>query len=122
VTPLKGDSNTKYFHLIENKQYRKTHIFQLEDGNQIIKGDDQLKEYITKYYHGLFGPSDCDDFYLIESQYDGMPQVFSEENGKFTTKFSEKEVKDAIFHMKHNKVLEPDNLLARVLPGFLGSY
>jgi len=37
---------------------RKTRIFQLEDGDKIIKGDEELKKYITNYYRGLFGPSE----------------------------------------------------------------
>jgi hypothetical protein len=40
---LQGDSNTKYFHLVANDKHRKTHIFQLEDDGQIIKGEEPLK-------------------------------------------------------------------------------
>ena len=29
---LEGDTNTKYFHLLANGRHRKTHIFQLKDG------------------------------------------------------------------------------------------
>jgi hypothetical protein len=64
----KGDSNTKYFKLVANGKDRKTCIFQLEDGNQIIKGDNQLKEYITRYYKGLFGPNECEDVAMDESR------------------------------------------------------
>jgi len=39
--------NTKYFQLIANGKHRKTRIFQLEDDGKIIKGDEQLKKYIT---------------------------------------------------------------------------
>jgi hypothetical protein len=44
--------------LLANGRHRKTHIFQLEDGNNIISGDAQLKGHITAYYKNLFGPSD----------------------------------------------------------------
>ena len=39
---LEGDANTKYYHLLANGRHRKTRIFQLEDGNNIITGDAQL--------------------------------------------------------------------------------
>ena len=35
--------NTKYFHLVANGKHRKTRIFQLEDGDKIIQGDEELK-------------------------------------------------------------------------------
>jgi mannosylglycoprotein endo-beta-mannosidase len=36
---LEGDANTKYYHLLANGRHRKTRIFQLEDGSNIITGD-----------------------------------------------------------------------------------
>lgn len=51
-----GDRNTKYYHLIANGKHRKTRIFQLEQEEGVIKGDVQLRKYITKYYKNLFGP------------------------------------------------------------------
>jgi len=59
---LYGDMNTKYFQLIANGKHRKTRILQLEDNRKIIKGDEQLKKYITDYYRGLFVPSDISPF------------------------------------------------------------
>jgi hypothetical protein len=53
---LQGDSNTKYFYLVANGKRRKTRIFQLEDGDRIIKGNEPLKSYIMDYYSKLFGP------------------------------------------------------------------
>jgi hypothetical protein len=38
---LEGDANTKYFHLLANGRHRKTRIFQLQDGDNIINGDDE---------------------------------------------------------------------------------
>jgi hypothetical protein len=93
--------------LVANGKHLKTHIFQLEDGNQIIKGDDQLKEYITQYYKGLFGPNECEDVTMDESRTHGIPQISAEENEKLVVPFSKKEVKDAIFQMKHNKTPGP---------------
>jgi len=53
---VEGDANTKYVHFLAYGRHRKTHIFQLEDGDITISGDVQLKEHITSYYKNLFGP------------------------------------------------------------------
>jgi hypothetical protein len=60
---LEGDANTKYFHLLANGRHRKTRIFHLEDGENIITGDAQLKQHITSYYRNLFGPGETSLFF-----------------------------------------------------------
>jgi hypothetical protein len=40
---LQGDMNTKYFQLLTNGKYRKTRIFQLQDRDRTIEGDEPLK-------------------------------------------------------------------------------
>jgi hypothetical protein len=103
---LKGDINTKYFHLLANGKHRKL-IFQLEDDGQIIKGDEQLEAYIIEYYKSLFGPPECEGFSLNENQRNDVQQISTEENTKLTTTFTEKEVKEAIL-MKHSSAPNPD--------------
>jgi hypothetical protein len=100
---LKGDSNTKYFQLLANRKHRKTQNFQLQEGNHVIKGDEQLKTYITEYYKSLFGPPNGEVVLLNEYRRDDIIQVSDEDNEKLTAGFTEKEVKEAIFDMKHNK-------------------
>nr|AAP04197.1 hypothetical protein [Oryza sativa Japonica Group] len=99
---LEGDSNAKYFHLVANGKHRKTRIFQLHDGDQVINGDANLKAHITTYYKGLFGPPNDSD----------IPQVSLLENEALTQEFTEKEIKEAIFQMEHNKALGPDGFPA----------
>jgi hypothetical protein len=100
---LKGDTNTKYYHLLANGRHRKTRIFQLEDGSNIISGDAQLKGHITNYYKNLFGPSEISHIMLDESQIDDIPQVSDLKNEYLTDTFSQEEVRAAIFQMEHNK-------------------
>jgi hypothetical protein len=109
---LYGDSNTKYFHLVANGKHRKTRIFQVEDDGQIIWGDDQLKNYITDYYQGLFGHMEDDHLSLDESTISVIQQVSPEENEFLTAAFTEKEVKEAIFQTKYNKAPGLDGLTA----------
>ena len=105
---LECDANTKYYHLLANGRHRKTRIFQLEDENNIITGDAQLKEHITSYYKNLFGPSPNSHIMLDESQTDDIPQVSQLENEYLTDTFSQEEVRAAIFQMEHNKAPGPD--------------
>ena len=105
---LEGDANTKYFHLLVNGRHRKTCIFQLEDGENIIIGNAQLKKHITSYYKNLFGPSDASLFSLEESQTADIPQVSDLENELLTAPFTEEEVRTAIFQLEHNKAPGPD--------------
>jgi hypothetical protein len=51
---LKGDNNTKYFHMVANGKRRKTKIFHLEQDEGVIEGEEQIKSYITKFYRNLF--------------------------------------------------------------------
>jgi len=105
---LEGDANTKYYHLLANGRHRKTRIFQLEDGNNIIEGDAQLKQHITNYYKNLFGPPESSSIVLEEHQVQDIPQVSDLENEFLTDVFSEYEVRAAMFQMQHNKAPGPD--------------
>jgi hypothetical protein len=41
---IQRDMNTKYFQLLANGKHRKTRIFQLQDEDKIIEGDEALKK------------------------------------------------------------------------------
>jgi hypothetical protein len=105
---LQGDNNTKYFHMVVNGKNRKSWIFQLEEGDRIIKGNEPLKSYITDYYKSLFGLSDGGQFFRDNDRRSDIIQISQEDNEKLTTSFTEQEVKEAIFQMKHNKAPGPD--------------
>jgi hypothetical protein len=93
-------------------------IFQLEDGDHIIKGDDQLKEYITRYYKGLFGPNEREDVTMNVNRRDDIPQISAGDNEKLIEPFSEMEIRDAIFQMKLNKAPGLDGLSVEFYPTF----
>ena len=112
------DMNTKYFQLIANGKHRKMTIFQLEDGGKIIKGDEQLKQYIMDYYHGLFGPCDFSPLAMDESRREDIPQVTDDEKEKLIANFSYNEIREAIFQMEHNKAPGPDGFPAEFYQAF----
>jgi mannosylglycoprotein endo-beta-mannosidase len=105
---LQGDDNTKYFHMVANGRHRKTKIVQLEQEEGTIVGDDNLKNYITDYYKGLFGPHTQNSFSMDETLRYNIPQVSEEENEVLTAPFTEEEVKMTVFDMEHNKAPDPD--------------
>jgi hypothetical protein len=109
---LQGDANTQYFHLLANGRHRKTRIFKLQDGNNVIEGDENLKRHITSYYKDLFGPPEASHITLDDSIRGDISQVSVEENQRLTDRFSEEEVKAALFQMEKNKASGPDGFPA----------
>jgi hypothetical protein len=49
-----GGSNTKYFHMIANGKKMKKEIYQLEQDEGTIIGDEDLKVYISEFYKKNF--------------------------------------------------------------------
>lgn len=77
-----------------------------------------MKSYITQYYKGLFGPNECADFNMDETRTNDIPQISAEDNEIFFMQFTKKQIKEAIFQMKHNKALGPDGFLAEFFQVF----
>jgi hypothetical protein len=71
-----------------------------------------LESYTTQYYKGLFGPPECAEFSLNGNMSNGISQISMEDNEKLDVVFTEREVKKAIFQMKHNKTPGLDGFLA----------
>ena len=67
-----------------------------------------MEKYVTKYYKKLFGKSERNNISLDETRMEDITQVLEEENMILVEEFTEKEVRDAIFQMKHNKDPGPD--------------
>ncbi|KAL5674569.1 hypothetical protein ACJX0J_018875 [Zea mays] len=70
-----GDANTQYFHLLANGRHRKNRIFKLQDGNNVIEGDENLMRHITSYYKDLFGPPETSHITLDDSIRGDISQV-----------------------------------------------
>ena len=77
---VQGDANTQFFHLIANGKHRKKRIFQLEQDDGTILGQDNLKTYITEYYRQLFGPPEDNCVSLEDSRTEDVPQLSAAEN------------------------------------------
>jgi hypothetical protein len=102
-----GWSNTKYFHLIANGKKRKKKIYQLEQDEGTIIGDEDLKVYISEFYKKPFGEPIQSNVVLIEDNNQDIPKLSVQENKLLTNPFTEKEVHEAISQMEHNKAPGP---------------
>ena len=102
---LEGDNNTKYYHAKANGRRRKTSIIRLMQDEGVIEGQQQLMNYITDFYKGLFGRPDNS---TISLNGDGITKL-SEADGEILTRnFSLKELEEAVFGMAANKASGPD--------------
>ena len=89
---------------------KKNTIISLEDGDQIIEGNDKLLEHATKYYSKPFGPG-------VEFNIQTDPDIWAEatmvtdaDNNLLCQPFFESKVKNALFQMEGNKVVGPDKI------------
>ena len=113
-----GGYNTKYFHLIANGKHRKKKIFQLEQEEGTIVGDENLCIFINEYYKRLFGAPVQNNFSLDEGVTTDIPQISNEENLIITEAFNEEEVFEAIDQMEYNKAPGPDGFPAEFYKTF----
>jgi len=51
-----GDNNTRYFQMVASGKNHKKCIFSLHHDGAKIEGQNDLKDYITQFYKGLFVP------------------------------------------------------------------
>jgi hypothetical protein len=109
---LEGDDNTKYFHSVANGKHQKQRIYSLKDDNGVYIEEEGLKSRIIKYYKGLFGKPEQKAIELDESFTHDILWVSNAENEILTAPFSLDEVREAVFHMEHNKAPGPDGFLA----------
>jgi len=90
---------------LQKEKRRKNTFFSLEDGDSIIKEQNQLLEHATWYYKTLFGPS-IDPIMEMDSDcWEDNEKISDADNAKLTSPFSEEEVKRTIFDMEKKTLL-----------------
>jgi hypothetical protein len=72
---LQRSKATRLVHgeLLANGRYRKMRMYQLEQEEGVIVGEENLKTYITNYYKGLFGSPESNHFTLDETHIEDIP-------------------------------------------------
>ena len=89
--------------MIANGKHRKKRIFSLDHENGKIEGQENLKNYITGFYKGLFREPEQNSFMLDPDRSEDITQVTNEENSFLRAPFTEDEIRKEIFDMDHNK-------------------
>src|SRR5438128_9571009 len=102
----------RYFQMIANGKHRKKIIHSLDHEDNKIEGQANLKGFITKFYKELFGEPEESLLTLDEEDNQDIVQVSQAENDILTAPFTEKEIKEAIFQLEHNKAPGPDGFPA----------
>jgi hypothetical protein len=97
-----GGNNTKYFHLMTSGKHRNKRIFQLEQGEGTIVGEQNLKVYITEHYKKLFRVPAKNHFSMCGDNINDIPWLSPEENSILIADFTKKEVHEATSRMEHN--------------------
>lgn len=72
-------------------------IMQLQQDEGVITGEEELQNYVSSYYKGLFGPAEENFVNLDESQTQDILKISYLGNENLVQPFSEQEVKDAVF-------------------------
>jgi hypothetical protein len=73
---LLGDGYSKYFHLVANGKHRRKKIYELEQEEGTIIGQDNHKTYISEYYKALFGAPTQSIVSLIEDFNNDIPKLY----------------------------------------------
>src|ERR1041385_5174411 len=94
---------------------RKNRITSLHQEEGVFNEEKDIIEYITKFYKNLFGQSDCN---TITLQMERTVGVSNRDIEKLTEPFTEKEVKEVVFNMAHNKSPGPDGFNAEFYQHF----
>jgi hypothetical protein len=104
--------------MIANGKHRKKLIRSLDHEGGKIEGQTNLKNYIAKFYKGLFGDPLDNNISLDEEIIQDITQVSPSENEFLTAPFTIEEVKEAIFQMEKNKAPGPDGFPAEFYQKF----
>jgi hypothetical protein len=105
---LEGDANTSYFHSIVNGRRRKKMILSIEDGENVLTEDGEIREHILRFYKDLFGSVPDPKIHLGLDMWEGVRRVSSEDNAMLLQPFSEQEIEDTIRELKLNTAPRPD--------------
>ncbi|XP_031116517.1 uncharacterized protein LOC116020174 [Ipomoea triloba] len=102
---LKGDRNTKFYHLYASARKRKNRIQRLQDGTgQWVEGTDLLGVALN-YFQNIFSTKGSHADGLLE---DFVPKVTDMDNACLMQSFTVDEVKEALFSMAPDKSPGPD--------------
>lgn len=103
-----GEKNTKYFHVSCNKRKRNNHIQKLKNADgDWVDWSSGLQELIKEYFQQLFTENQTQGDVVLNCI---SKTVSEQQNMELLSAVTEKEVKDAVFHMHPDKAQGPDGM------------
>src|SRR4051812_365034 len=90
----------------------KNTIQSFTDGDVVIEGTTNLLAHATAYYKELFGPASGYLFHLSPDMWADNEKLTEDDNILLTSRFTEEEVKKALFSRKSNRAPGPHNIPA----------
>jgi hypothetical protein len=106
-----GDRNTRFFHTCCSERKRRNRITNLKkENNEIIEGQEELKQHIYDYYKSLFTSQPATN--LSELLEHVQPRVSNYINDSLCSPFTEDEVIEALQNIGDLKAPGPDGMPA----------
>jgi predicted XRE-type DNA-binding protein len=106
-----GDRNTRFFHTCCSERKRRNRITNLKkENNEIIEGQEELKQHIYDYYKSLFTSQPATN--LSELLEHVQPRVSNFINDSLCSPFTEDEVIEALQNIGDLKAPGPDGMPA----------
>jgi hypothetical protein len=106
---IKGDRNTKYFHIVANQRRRKTTMLSLDDHEGTVQSTEEIIKVATKYYKDLLKFEPRPNISIDDNFFNEGERVIAEENAGLEVVFTE-EVKIVIFGSYSDGAPGPDSL------------
>jgi exonuclease III len=105
---LRGDSNTSFFHRIANGRNRKSHIFSIQQGEEVISDFQQIQTHIYDYYKQLFGREELRNIHLEQGVWANRLSLNERDNESLMKPFELSEIDQVMKSMKTNTAPGPD--------------
>lgn len=105
-----GDRNTAYFQAVANQRSRKKEVECLMGPTGLVYDNKGMLNIAVDFYKKLFAKEDKSNVSLGEDFWDNSEKVTSEENDLLQARFSEEEIKEALFNCYAEGAPSPDGL------------
>lgn len=105
---IKGDSNSKFFHLYANGRRRKNFITFLETDHGEVTDQQDIMNHVISFYKQLFGPNQDCSMRLSHAFWSSGVMLTEAEIFELDKPFKLEEVKEAIMSMKRDSAPGPN--------------
>lgn len=105
---LKGDANTAFFRGVANGRKRKSHIFSIQQGEEILNDPKEIQTHIYDYYRTLFGKEQMSGVHISKKAWESKLRLTQESKDWMVRPFTLEELDKVMKGMKTNSAPGPD--------------